>query len=109
MKGLIIKSPHIDNICRSNKTWELRGSPTKIRGKIALIKSGTKTIVAYADLLGCIGPLTPEFLALNVDRHMASGVTKYKKTYAWILANVRGVEKPIPYKHPQGAIIWVNL
>jgi hypothetical protein len=27
----------------------------------------------------------------------------------WQLSNVKKYEKPIPYKHPQGAVIWVNL
>ncbi|WP_245604640.1 hypothetical protein [Paucisalibacillus globulus] len=33
----------------------------------------------------------------------------YKKTYAWVLANPRMYQEPIPYNHPMGAVIWVNL
>ena len=45
MKGLISKSPHVENILSGKKTWEIRGSNTRIRGEIALIKSGSGTIV----------------------------------------------------------------
>jgi hypothetical protein len=41
MKGLIVKSPWIELILEGKKTWEIRGSNTKIRGPIALIKSGS--------------------------------------------------------------------
>lgn len=33
----------------------------------------------------------------------------YVKTYKWLLRNPVTFEKPIPYKHPSGAIVWVNL
>lgn len=33
----------------------------------------------------------------------------YKNTYAWILENPILFNEPVPYKHPMGAVIWVNL
>jgi hypothetical protein len=54
MKGLIIKSPWIDKILAGEKTWEIRGSNTKIRGKISLIKSGSGMILGKADLVDCV-------------------------------------------------------
>lgn len=33
----------------------------------------------------------------------------YSNTYAWTLQNPKWFVKPKPYKHPSGAIIWVNL
>ncbi|WP_408011588.1 ASCH domain-containing protein [Pseudalkalibacillus sp. A8] len=35
------------------KTWEIRGTNPIIRGKIALIKSGTGMIFGTADLIDC--------------------------------------------------------
>ena len=29
--------------------------------------------------------------------------------YAWVLANARAFREGIPYRHPLGAVIWVNL
>lgn len=112
MKGLIIKSPYIDSILEGKKVWELRGSNTKIRGRIALIKSGTKTIVGYADLVSSAGPCSLSLLEMSEQHHLVNpqqAFDMYKKVYAWHLTNVEKLDKPIPYKHPQGAIIWVNL
>ena len=32
----------------------------------------------------------------------------YKKNYAWPLSDAKRLEKPVPYKHPQGAVKWVK-
>ena len=32
-----------------------------------------------------------------------------RDTYAWVLANIRLLKKPVPYAHPSGAVIWVKL
>ena len=33
----------------------------------------------------------------------------YRQTFAWVVKNARRLERPIPYKHPSGAVIWVRL
>ena len=33
----------------------------------------------------------------------------YKRIYAWVLENPVKFKEPIVYKHPMGAVIWVNL
>ncbi len=33
----------------------------------------------------------------------------YRNTYAWVLEKLQYLKKPVPYKHPSGAIIWVKL
>jgi len=45
MKGLLINSPWIEMILEGKKTWEIRGANTKLRGPIALIKSGSGKVV----------------------------------------------------------------
>src|SRR3989344_2787175 len=32
-----------------------------------------------------------------------------KKVFAWVLARPRRFKKPIPYTHPNGAVVWVLL
>jgi hypothetical protein len=111
MKSLIIKKQYLDKIFLGIKVWELRGSNTKIRGRIRLIESGSGLIIGEADLIDCVGPLSTQDLSDNFNKtqyDVNNGMIKYKKTYAWVLANVHKYNKPIPYKHPQGAIIWVN-
>lgn len=60
MRGLRIRGPWIDLILSGGKTWEIRGSATRVRGLIALIESGSGTVVGVAELTGRVGPLTLE-------------------------------------------------
>jgi len=114
LKGLIIKEPWIDLILTGEKVWEIRGSNTKIRGTIALIKGGTGTVVGLCELKNVIGPLSINKLRRSQPFHaipsnqLKSGLP-YPKTYAWILCNTVRLSKPVSYRHPRGAVIWVNL
>lgn len=110
MKALIIKQPWIDYILDGKKTWEIRGQKTKIRGKIELIKSGSGLVVGCCEIVDC-KELTLEDYKSNIDKHNIQEVDylPYKSTYAWIIANAKRYETPRKYKHPKGAIIWVNL
>ena len=114
MKGLMIRSPWIEKILEGKKTWEIRGSNTKIRGTIALIRSGSGTVVGTCELVDVVGPLTLSELRNNTRKHgvklnLIRNTLPYKKTYAWVLSRVRTLKAPVPYKHPMGAVIWVNL
>jgi len=115
MKGLISKSPHIENILSGKKTWEIRGSNTKIRGEIALIKSGSGTVVGSCHLVDVIGPIGVDDLVRNIDKHcvplenFAAVFGGYKKIYVWVLNKASRLQEPINYEHPLGAVIWVNL
>lgn len=113
MKGLVIKSPWIEKILSGEKTWEIRGSNTKIRGTIALIKSGSGLIYGTIKLVDSI-PIhwsdDLEFIINNFDKHhVPLGAVNYRKPHAWVLESPKIYPEPIPYMHPQGAVIWVNL
>jgi hypothetical protein len=112
MRGLIIKQEFLDLILCGRKDWELRGSPTNVAGAIALIQAGSGTIVGRADLDSVFGPLSLGDLKANAS-HLGcrpAEVSKYyPKTYAWVLKNAKRLKRPIPYRHPQGAVIWVKL
>ena len=110
-KGLIIKDPHITRIFSGLKTWEIRGNNTKIRGEIFLIKSGSKCIFGKVNLVDSI-KLDIDSFHINRDKHCLydpSIIAPYPRTYAWVLENPVLFDEPIPYIHPKGAIIWVNL
>lgn len=110
MKGLVIKSPWIEMILQGKKTWEIRGSNTKIRGKIALIKSGSGKIFGTVDVVDSFAvDLTMYQNEKNMHQIQDVSVLPYPKTHAWILENPVIFDEPIPYVHPQGAVIWVNL
>jgi hypothetical protein len=112
MKGLIIKDPWIDYILLGQKTWEIRGSVTNIRGTIVLIKSGSGCMFGTADLVDCF-EISLEKYQNSYQKHMVSRESinslPYCRTYAWILTNPVLFTKPISYRHPKGAVIWVNL
>lgn len=112
MNALIVKEPWVSLILDGKKTWEIRGSRTQIRGTIALIKSGTGKVLGTVELVDS-KELTPEEYASNQDKHCVPvesfASMPYKRTHAWVLVNPVRYKEPQPYKHPQGAVIWVNL
>lgn len=114
LRGLVVREPYVDWIVDGEKTWELRGSATKVRGPIALIAGGTGTVVGTCELRDSIGPLTVEDLRKNARKlnQRPSDFHEplyYTRTYAWVLANARRLPKPVSYEHPSGAVIWVKL
>jgi hypothetical protein len=114
MKGLLIKPPWIDMILAGQKTWELRGSGTQHRGEVALIQSGSGTVVGLTTLVDVLGPLSNAELLRSVSKHgvKASDIRagmRYAQTYAWVFEGARRLRSPVPYQHPAGAVIWVKL
>jgi hypothetical protein len=114
LKGLILKEPWIDLILTGEKVWEIRGSNTKIRGTIALIKSGSGSVVGLCDLKDVVGPLSLSKFRRSKSFHaipsnqLKNGLP-YQNTYAWVLDNTICLRKPVSFRHPRGAVIWVNL
>lgn len=112
MDALIIKKQFLDKIFSGEKTWELRGSRTHKRGRIALIESGSGHIMGECELVNCIGPLDDSVFIKNKHKHCSSSAFQdqwYKNIFAWELKNVKRYSKPKSYDHPPGAIIWVKL
>ena len=58
VRALLIRPEPLHKILIGNKTWEMRGSATKIRETIGLIPSRSGTVLALCDLVDCIGPLS---------------------------------------------------
>lgn len=108
-RALIIKKNWLDKIFNDGKRWEMRSRNTKIRGKIGLIESGSGLIVGEAKLVDSfyINELKRLICA---DLHQVPDLDLLDKwCYAWALEDVKRYDKPIPYDHPQGAVIWVKL
>ena len=111
MKGLIIKSKWADLILNRDKTIELRSSNTNIRGTIGIIKSGSKKVYGTVDIIDSI-PLNENLYNDYRNKHKVDldyKNIKYKHLYGWVLENAIKFNKPIPYNHKQGCVIWVNL
>ena len=112
MQGLFIKSDSIERILSGQKTWELRGVATRLRGRIALVKGGSKKIVATAQIADCTGPLSLEQLHANLDKHQVPleslAQLPYPKTYAVVLSDVKAFAEPIAVINVRGGT-WINL
>ncbi|HUO11163.1 MAG TPA: hypothetical protein VMU37_00250, partial [Caulobacteraceae bacterium] len=84
-----------------------------IRGPIGLIRKGSGQVVATAELADCLPPLlTAETYAAAEPRH---GIPPAQQAAAmaggwltpWVLENIHPL--PVGYRHPSGAVTWVNL
>jgi ASCH domain len=91
MRALLVRSPYIEMILDGNKTWEIRGARTNVRGTVGLIRSRSGTVVGVCDVVDCIGPLTAEQFRNNARKAgMAPDEAKlghYINTFAWVIVN----------------------
>lgn len=109
MDGLIIKKKWLGLILEGKKTWEIRSCNTRKRGLIALIESGSGEVKGTC----CVDD--SRVFNLDLCSHWTChGLSRaglrslrYKTIYAWILRKPRRI-KPVKYKHPRGAIVWVK-
>lgn len=113
-RGLIVRNPWATLLLDGSKTWELRGSSTAHRGRTGLILSGSKQVLGEADLVRVVGPLDTEELVTYAARHLVAEETirkglTYRKVFAWEFENPKPYPVPKPYRHPHGAVIWVDL
>jgi hypothetical protein len=92
------------------KPWEIRASDTKVRGQICLIESGSGEIKGTVNLVD-VKNLTQWDLLEYHEKHRVYDLDEvpYCQPRAWVFADAYRLPNPIPYKHPQGAVIWVNL
>ena len=104
VKGLIIRSPWVEMMLDGNKTWEMRGTYTHIRGKIALIRNGSGLVVGTCNLVDVKGPLTrKEFQKNRRKAGLSQSEARwlpYDTTYAWVVKSAKKFRRPRHYKHP---------
>lgn len=114
MKGIIILEPWISKILAGEKTWEMRDRNWDYRGPIALIRKGSGVVVGVADLIDVRGPFDDDQLRDAISFHRVPPECFYKDgkprwRRAWVLEKARALPDPVPYRHPRGAVITVNL
>ena len=105
---LTLKPQWLQLVLHGGKRMEVRGTPTrKIGATIYLMASRTQHIVGTATITGCVGPMTEEDWTSSRDLHKCDTNTlPYKKTYGWMLDNVRVLAQPIPHVRKRGAIVF---
>lgn len=109
-KGLIIKGEHCENILKGIKTWEMRSKVTNYRGEFGLIISGTKKIFGKANLVRVSDNRlkTIEHWDEMFEFHQCKEFMP-QWPVPWVLQDIVRFDKPIPYKHKNGCVTWVNL
>ena len=108
---LIVKNPWLDLILSRDKTWEIRDTQTKQRGKIHLALSGAGgRIVGQCHITDSVA-IDKITLRTTFPRHRIKDLARitYRRPHAWVLSKARRYMKPFVYSHPQGAIKWVRL
>ena len=113
-RGLVIDQPWVGLIADGAKVWEMRTRPTKVRGWIGLIEKGSGTIIGAAYLKDSLPALQRNKHQLKYRKHRVRpepGHRTYKGKYLfpWVMAKAFRLPKPISYRHPSGAVIWVTL
>ena len=110
MKCLIIRKPWIDLILGGNKEWEMRSRNTNIRGQIGLIEAGSGFVVGAAHLSSCFRVEASIQYSDYYQCHRINDANILGRyPYAWVLDKVKKFTNPVPYSHPRGAVIWVNV
>jgi hypothetical protein len=113
-KGLIIADPWIGYILGGTKDWEMRSSGASHRGWFGLIRKGTGAVYGVAKLIEVGVPLSPSEMIATFEHHriperMIRSGEVGKWNTPWKLADVRRLDRPVPYRHKSGAVTWVDL
>ena len=74
LSAIPIRTPFIDEILAGTKSWEIRSKFTKKIGQVALIRSGSGTVVALANIDKVV-EITPEIASEN---YKIMGMNKYE-------------------------------
>lgn len=90
MKCLFVREPYAGWIVDGVKDIEYRTRATNIRGKIGIIQSKSGTVIGEVEITGC---------TYNMEIDL----------YEWSLAKGKRYAKPIPFKHKNGAVVWIEI
>jgi hypothetical protein len=115
MTALANDEPWITAILNGDKTWEMRKKNCNIRGRIAPVRKGSGHVVGTADVVGCRPPLATRADYAAAERQHKIPPARQEQAFtdgwrtSWVLANAGALKKAARYKHPFGAVVWVNL
>lgn len=115
MKAIVIDEPWISLILSGQKTWEMRKGNCSYRGQVALIRKGSGQVVGIANVVGSLSPLlTAEaYSAAEPKHHIPPARQEQARNDGWatpwVLEGAKPLAEPVSYRHPSGAVIWVNL
>ena len=93
----------------------MRKTTCRFRGPIALIRKGSGRVVGTASLHDSRPPLSDEAAYASAEPFHCIPPQRQKQAFAdgwrtpWVLSDVRPLFRTVPYRHPNGAVIWVKL
>jgi ASCH domain len=98
-RGLMVRDPYASQLLNGEKSWEIRGRATQIRGPIVIYKTGTGQAFGVVDLVDVIGPLSVGDLVGS--SHLPSSEREdfrktglpYPKTFAYVVKNPPGLPR----------------
>ena len=110
-RAFIVKEHWGNPILDGSKPWEIRGIGTRVRGRVGVIFSGTGMIQGSVEIVGSSLLLREDFDMFRKYHHIPGEFDSlpYEEPHIWYLKDAIRFTEPIPYRHPQGAVIWVNL
>ena len=123
IEGLAIREPWIGLLLSGRKTWEMRARPESYRGWIGLIRSKSDRVKTSSLKTGCVSGiarlddvgdrLSPDEMVETFDKHrvpeeMIRG-EDFKWFTPWKLTDIRKLREPVPYDHPNGAVLLFDL
>lgn len=112
-RALIVREPWISRVLEGRKLWEMRSKRTRMRGPICLVRAGSGLVVGVARLVDSLPPLTAADYMLHrnqhcIPEHMLDEMLAARWVHPWVLANVRPLERPVPYFH-KGGVTFTTL
>ena len=125
--ALVVKKKWALKLLSGEKCWEIRGSSTTKRGKIAIAISGTGKLYGEITLVDAklVGyrmedgrfeqgeVADSDYIENNFVKHQIEEtemkLVKYRKIWAWIMTNPIKYDPPRAYTHHQGCVIWNPL
>lgn len=110
-RAFVVKEHWGNLILNGSKLWEIRGTGTQIRGRVGVIFSGSGMIQGSVEITGSSLLLKEDFDMFKKYHHIQGSFEElpYKEPHIWYLKDAVRFSEPIPYEHPQGAVIWVDL
>ncbi len=105
---LLLKKKWLDAILENNKTWEIRGRNTNIRGKIYL---GRKDKIYGETFIVKSFNVDINELKRNSNLHRIENLSsiKYNTPFVWELENTKKYKNPIKFCRKKGQIVWCKL
>lgn len=111
-RALIVDEPWLELILAGDKDWEMRSRRTSVRGTVGLIRKGSGLVVGSVEIIDSLPACSLEDMLAYQARHRIPAGRLHELAswrHPWVMRNPLRWAKPVPYRHPQGAVVWVRL